>query len=633
MNPEFSIIVPLYNQEKYIEECIQSVINQTFNNFELIIINDGSTDKSESICTRYLNKDSRIKFIHKENEGVSIARNLGMKYSTGKYLFFLDSDDTIETQFLEKLHNKFVKTQSDFLIIGEYFCREKKELIGALPVCGFSFKKELSEEYQEIIFPEKLQPCEDGIFSHKLLAVADKVEKCPEAKYFYRKHSNSSEHTLSTQKILNDIPIWLDNLSDFYDKYNLWNKKRTHFLAFIKNEPFGLRFLKMPFTQEEKKYLFNLLHCFIKDKQLDIKIDSGFPKIFKQFLKAKSYDEFLVKIMKKHKKIKINFCGVKISFKFNLSGKSILKNIAKKVKKNNINEVYILTYHSGEIYLFLLLAKNIINKSNVLLVATKNYHIDLIKMFCPNAKYILYPDAQIFLDYDTSAITFKNLCYFNIYNKYNQDMLDESIILTDRIKKYLYKQIFTEKLSCNYEQKANEKIEPIFSQNTGNSLEQKINKIKLNKDKFVIIAPEAITCKNLDNVFLESLISQIKNFGYDIFLNTKTETSNILKNTKNTYLTIEEFNLLARYAKGIIAVRSGLIEPLTLLSNTPIVCLYPETNCTKPLTPEQFIQSTTLKQYPFASNNIKELKYLSDFNKDSKLIGEIIDYIRKGLND
>ena len=325
MNPEFSIIVPLYNQEKYIEECIQSVINQTFNNFELIIINDGSTDKSESICTRYLNKDSRIKFIHKENEGVSIARNLGMKYSTGKYLFFLDSDDTIETQFLEKLHNKFVKTQSDFLIVGEYFCKMKKELIGALPAWGFSVKKDLLNKYPDIIFPIKLQPCEDGIFSHKLLAVADKIEKCPEAVYFYRQHSNSSEHTLSTTKILNDIPIWFDILSDFYDKYNLWGKKKTHLLAFIKNEPFGLRFLKMPFTKDEKEYLFNLIHKFIQDKELAQKVDPNFSKIFKQFLKAKSCEEFfymvniktdndrniLMKLLKKmfsiDKKINSNF--------------------------------------------------------------------------------------------------------------------------------------------------------------------------------------------------------------------------------------------------------------------------------------------------------------------------------------
>ena len=113
MNPEFSTIVPLYNQEKYIEECIQSVINQTFNNFELIIINDGSTDKSYEICEMFTSQDVRIKLYNKSNEGVSIARNLGIKYSTGKYLFFLDSDDWILPEHVERLVDLLEKNNSD----------------------------------------------------------------------------------------------------------------------------------------------------------------------------------------------------------------------------------------------------------------------------------------------------------------------------------------------------------------------------------------------------------------------------------------------------------------------------------------------------------------------------------------
>ena len=91
--PKVSIIVPVYNVKKYITQCIDSVLNQEYINIELILIDDGSNDGSEIICEEYAQKDDRIKVIHKKNEGQSIARNLGIDIASGKYIFFLDSDD------------------------------------------------------------------------------------------------------------------------------------------------------------------------------------------------------------------------------------------------------------------------------------------------------------------------------------------------------------------------------------------------------------------------------------------------------------------------------------------------------------------------------------------------------------
>ena len=101
----FSIIIPVYNVEKYLKECVDSVLNQTFCDFELILVNDGSTDQSGAICDEYAKTDSRIKVFHKENGGQSSARNMGVKNATGKYAVFLDSDDLFcDKNFLADIH-------------------------------------------------------------------------------------------------------------------------------------------------------------------------------------------------------------------------------------------------------------------------------------------------------------------------------------------------------------------------------------------------------------------------------------------------------------------------------------------------------------------------------------------------
>lgn len=102
MDPIVSIVVPAYNVEKYMERCIRSVLAQTYDAFELIIVNDGSTDATEAICTSFA-KDERIKLISKQNAGVSAARNTGLQHCRGKYIVFLDADDTLDRAACEKL--------------------------------------------------------------------------------------------------------------------------------------------------------------------------------------------------------------------------------------------------------------------------------------------------------------------------------------------------------------------------------------------------------------------------------------------------------------------------------------------------------------------------------------------------
>ena len=103
--PLISIIVPVYKVEQYLHRCINSILAQTFENFELILVDDGSPDNCGKICDEYAQKDNRIKVIHQKNSGTIIARNAGIKIATGKYLGFVDSDDYIKPQMYEKLYN------------------------------------------------------------------------------------------------------------------------------------------------------------------------------------------------------------------------------------------------------------------------------------------------------------------------------------------------------------------------------------------------------------------------------------------------------------------------------------------------------------------------------------------------
>jgi len=111
-----SVIIPVYNVENYLSNCIDSVINQTYKNLEIILVDDGSIDSSAKICDEYAKKDGRIKVIHKENGGLSSARNAGLDIAKGKYISFVDSDDTINFEMIEKMLNSIVRYKTDVSI-------------------------------------------------------------------------------------------------------------------------------------------------------------------------------------------------------------------------------------------------------------------------------------------------------------------------------------------------------------------------------------------------------------------------------------------------------------------------------------------------------------------------------------
>ena len=124
MLPSISIIVPIYNAEKYIHRCLDSILAQTYKNFELILINDGSIDNRGKICDEYSQRDNRIKVIHKNNGGVASARQCGIENAKGEYTIHIDPDDWVESNMLEELYNKAIKEKAD-VVICDFYVEEK----------------------------------------------------------------------------------------------------------------------------------------------------------------------------------------------------------------------------------------------------------------------------------------------------------------------------------------------------------------------------------------------------------------------------------------------------------------------------------------------------------------------------
>jgi glycosyltransferase involved in cell wall biosynthesis len=137
LKPRVSIILPVYNSEKYLHKCINSILAQTFSDFELIIVNDGSQDQSVNICNEFLEKDKRIRVFHKANEGVSSARNVGIDNAVGKYVCFIDSDDWVEEEYIESFFVEELECDESVFVIQDIL---KETKVKTYKYCNFPRK-------------------------------------------------------------------------------------------------------------------------------------------------------------------------------------------------------------------------------------------------------------------------------------------------------------------------------------------------------------------------------------------------------------------------------------------------------------------------------------------------------------
>ncbi len=212
-----SVIVPVYNVEKYLDKCLTSILEQTYKDFECIIIDDGSVDDSNIIISEYAKKSSKFKVIHQKNKGVSAARNAGIDIAKGDYITFVDSDDYIANDYLEKFAQKIASTNSDIIICGivEVYSDSIREcvfeaentneikkniLLNIWPSYPWNkcFKKELFENCRfpiGVIF-------EDLLTIPELCLKANKIVCIPDTLYYYnRQNINSITAFISTEKV------------------------------------------------------------------------------------------------------------------------------------------------------------------------------------------------------------------------------------------------------------------------------------------------------------------------------------------------------------------------------------------------------------------------------------------------
>lgn len=145
MNELISIIVPIYKVEKYVRRCIDSIINQSYSNIEIILVDDGSPDESGLICDKYKKRDSRIKVIHKENEGLGFARNAGLDCATGKYVTFIDGDDYIGYKHIENMYRFIEETGADTCMAGHTKVYADKQVEHFNVCAGSVYKKNIKE--------------------------------------------------------------------------------------------------------------------------------------------------------------------------------------------------------------------------------------------------------------------------------------------------------------------------------------------------------------------------------------------------------------------------------------------------------------------------------------------------------
>ena len=239
--PKVSVIVPFYNVEGYIEKCLDTLVNQTLEDIEIILVNDGSKDNSILIAKKFLeNYPKKIVYLEKENGGLSDARNFGIPYAKGEYIAFLDSDDYVEKNMYEEMYALAKKENSDMVQCNFYWeyidknkkkigdmqkYSNKKELItkGRVEAWNKLIKREILEN-EEIRFPKGLR-YEDVEFTYKLAPYLEKVSFIdkPFIHYIQRQNSISNSQNERTAEIF-DI---LDNVIKYYKEKNIYEEYKN----------------------------------------------------------------------------------------------------------------------------------------------------------------------------------------------------------------------------------------------------------------------------------------------------------------------------------------------------------------------------------------------------------------------
>ena len=340
MSKKISVIVPIYNVENYLADCIDSICNQSYTEMEIILINDGSTDSGGKICKEYAQRDSRIIVIEQKNQGLSQARNAGLKIATGEYFFFVDSDDLLHRDILQMLYQQIKETSAEISICGyeEFYktdeCKEKININFPQKIENNIIKREeimdlyfVQPDIKYVVVWNKLfhrklfkniefpagRGAEDEAVMYKLLYSANYIAMLEYPLYFYRQRENSLMRPENVQKYLDAMIIFKERKCYFESI----GEERYQWLSWYRAMYWNMRFF---YATWERNALVaqQLKQCFDKGypelkKHMPIEADSSIIEEMELFYQSpEENDIFLEKKKYKSYKRKIGFFRVKM---------------------------------------------------------------------------------------------------------------------------------------------------------------------------------------------------------------------------------------------------------------------------------------------------------------------------------
>lgn len=283
---EISIIVPVYQVEKYISQCIDSILAQTFTDFELILVDDGSKDNSGKICDEYAEKDKRVKVIHKENGGAAVARNSGMDKASGNYFAFIDGDDYIVPTMLECLYITILESDADIVACNyrylfengekDFSTENKSEVLNGAEIF-YNRKNERNYGFWTVVW-NKLYKAEtfknvrfhcgkyyeDEFWANDIFQMNIKVVTVSDCLYYYRQHPAS---TMRMKKIQRS----LDLIDAFGERINIYLEEQHS------REAYKVLIYSLEYLKESKELIKNR-----QDKELYIKAEKQLKAIIKE---------------------------------------------------------------------------------------------------------------------------------------------------------------------------------------------------------------------------------------------------------------------------------------------------------------------------------------------------------------
>lgn len=343
MKSKFSFILPVYNVEKYIKKCVDSLLNQTYENFEVILINDGSKDKSEDVCKEMVKKDSRVSLYNQVNSGVSVARNLGIDKSSGDWLVFIDPDDWVDKDYLLNFYNS-IEENVDIIICDDIVEFPKKSIINNIFIescefvgnkkddlllqffsknscsyfpqnhdCSSPWGKIYRKEFvlkNGIRFEPELRRAQDKVFNLYAFELASTIKYINIPQYHYRMNETSTWGKYSPN-IINDLEKLYEHMRKFILKYKTDND--VFLSSFYEKIALSINSIFRQYyyhkdcelsNREKKKEIDNFLHEGLFKEALvniDLKKLSFQEKVFIIFVKIRKYGvcDLLIKLRRK----------------------------------------------------------------------------------------------------------------------------------------------------------------------------------------------------------------------------------------------------------------------------------------------------------------------------------------------